>query len=61
MAKIRLKGRETGHFSKIDRGKVGDEILLLWRQLVEIPRKAGQGNLKNHHVAFLLFNTDVQY
>lgn len=45
----------------VDGGKVGNEILLLLRQGIEITRQSRQGKLEIDHDLPLLFNTGVQY
>ena len=45
----------------VDSGKVGDEILLLFRQLIEITSKSRKRKLEIDHDLPLLFNTGVQY
>jgi len=45
----------------VDGGKVGNEIFLLLRQLIEITSKSRKRKLEIDHDLPLLFNTGVQY
>jgi len=45
----------------VDGRKVGDEILFLFRQLIEITSKSRERKLEIDHDLPLLFNTGVQY
>jgi hypothetical protein len=52
---------DRGDGIHVNGGKIGDEILLLFRQLIEITSKSRKQKLEIDPDLPLLFNTDVPY